>query len=302
MIPSGVSRMLASVRLTLFSSALFVVVACGEAPTDANPADTSQPQTAAPVPTTPTATPAAPPADAGASGEPVATEETVPEEVSEAEDAPVTSASTTANAPPLRLAAVEQRPAPRSAFKEGVHYRRLTPTQPTQVGVGQIEILEIFWYGCPHCFALDPKLEMWRKNAKAPYVEFRRVPATWNDISLFHARVFYAADLLDKLEELHTPIFREIHVNGNALNTMEKVKTFFTSQGVAAADFDRKLAALELERKIQNASLLARRYRVPGVPFFIVNGKYTADVQSAGGEDQLLLLIAELAAREHSGL
>jgi thiol:disulfide interchange protein DsbA len=170
------------------------------------------------------------------------------------------------------------------------------------VGVEQIEVVEIFWYGCPHCFALDPKLEIWRKNSKAPYVVFRRVPAVWNDITLFHARVFYAAELLDKLEELHTQIFREIHVNGNALNTMDRTKAFFTSQGVAAAEFDRKFAALELERKIQNAGLLARRYRVTGVPFFVVNGKYTADVQSAGGEDQLLLLIAELAAREHSGL
>jgi protein dithiol oxidoreductase (disulfide-forming) len=234
------------------------------------------------------------------------TETTPVEEVSEIEESAEAAAAPTASTPPLKLAsrAVEPKVPANSAFKEGIHYQRLVPTQPTSVSADQVEIAEVFWYGCPHCFQLDTKLEAWRageRGGKPPYVNFHRVPATWNDITVFHARVFYAAELLGKADQLHTPIFREIHVNGNALNTMDKVKAFFGSQGIATADFDRTFASFGLEAKVQNATVLMRRYKVPSVPFFVVNGKYTTSVTAAGGEDQLLQLLNELAAREQGG-
>jgi thiol:disulfide interchange protein DsbA len=80
---------------------------------------------------------------------------------------------------------------------------------------------------------------------------------------------------------------------------MDKAKAFFTANGVAQADFDKVFTSFALESKLQNANMLLRRYRVTGVPFFVVNGKFTTDVPSAGGEEQLLQLLNELAAREH---
>jgi thiol:disulfide interchange protein DsbA len=203
-----------------------------------------------------------------------------------------------------------------SPFKEGVHYRRLTPTQPTNAPPGQVEIVEIFSYGCPHCFALEPKLEGWRKeiatddNAahsdvhrsknKPSFVLFQRIPAVTNDAALVQARVFYTAELLGKLETLHSLIFREIQLNGNPLNSMDKAKAFFTANGVAQADFDKVFTSFALESKLQNANMLLRRYRVSSVPFFVVNGKFTTDISSAGGEEQLFQLLNELAVREHT--
>jgi thiol:disulfide interchange protein DsbA len=240
----------------------------------------------------------------GAAPSTTAEETTTPEQVSETGDGTESVGETPTTQPstaPLKLAAAPETKSMSYAFKEGVNYQVLAPTQPNHASPGQIEVVEVFWYGCPHCFALDPKLETWRRKGKPSYVAFQRIPATWNDATQFHGRVFYAAEQFGKLDELHPLIFREIHLNGNMLNTMDKCKAFFTAHGVSKADFDKVFASSGLESKLQNAALLNKRYRVQGVPFFVVNGKYTTDVASAGGEEQLLQLLNELAAREHAG-
>ena len=99
-------------------------------------------------------------------------------------------------------------------FQLGTHYQRLSPTQPTSSSPDQIEVAEIFWYGCPHCYTFDPYLESWKSDLSAN-VNFIRVPAVWNPLVELHARAYYTAQALGKGEEMHTPIFREIHVNGN---------------------------------------------------------------------------------------
>jgi len=273
--------------------------ACGG---EANQADTSaaaEPATAATAEESLPAQTEAPSADAATATE----QEAAPPQISETDDGSETvedpPASKTA-APVLKLASTakpEPTPPP-SAFKEGTHYQRLSPAQPTSAAPGQVEIIEFFWYGCPHCFSLDPKLEAWKAKEKPEYVAFRRVPIMWGPLHQFHARIFYAAEQLGKLEELHPLVFREIHVNGNPLNTMDKVKTFFTSHGVDQATFDQEFASMALEQKLRDANTLQYRYRVDGVPFFVVNGKFTTDVGTAGGEMQLLKLLNELAARE----
>ncbi|MBC7983629.1 MAG: DsbA family protein [Candidatus Obscuribacterales bacterium] len=218
-------------------------------------------------------------------------------QVSETSDGEEPDATPASAPPPLKLAAV---PAPvASRFKEGVHYQRLSPTQPTSVSPGSIEVVEVFWYGCPHCFQIDSKLEAWREKSKPSYVVFERIPATWNEITRFHGRLFYAAAALGKLEDLHPLIFREIHANNNPLNTVDQAKSLFTSRSVSASDFQKAFGSSATDSKLQRADLLGRRYRVQSVPYFVINGKYTADVESAGGESELLALLTDLAAREH---
>src|SRR5262249_12027145 len=138
-------------------------------------------------------------------------------------------------------------------FKEGANYVKLVPAQPTSVAPGKVEVVEIFWYGCPHCFALDPGVESWRTKSKPAYVEFLRIPAMWNDTTRLHARVFYTAELLGKLEELHSPIFREINVNTNPLNTVDKIGKFFRDHGVGTDDFQKAWASFAVESKLQKA-------------------------------------------------
>ena len=224
------------------------------------------------------------------------------ETVSETEDAQESAEPTPSGVQPtLKLAAAAGGAPTSEQFKEGTNYRKIVPAQPTAVTPGKVEVLEVFWYGCAHCFALDPALESWRNKGKAQYVEFVRIPAMWNDGTRMHARLFYTAEALGKLEALHTQLFREIHVNGDPLNTVEKMTAFFKKQGVSPDAFQKAFSSFAVESKLQRADFLNRRYRINSVPTFVVNGKYVTDVGQAGGEQQLFALIEELAAHEHGG-
>lgn len=184
---------------------------------------------------------------------------------------------------------------------EGTQYKLLKPPVPPEVAPGQVEVVEVFWYACGHCYLLEPKLEAWDKSGRPPYVKFVQMPATWNDTLKMHARVFYTAELLGKLPQLHAEIFREINVKGNRLDTPEKIEAFFTSHGVSKADFDKTFSSFAVESKLRRADDLNRRYKITGTPTFIVNGKYVTDVGMAGSEDKLFQVLNELAAREKQG-
>jgi thiol:disulfide interchange protein DsbA len=182
-------------------------------------------------------------------------------------------------------------------FELGVHYLRLSPTQPTSSNPDQVEVAEVFWYGCPHCYELDPLLERWRTQ-QPEYVSFLRVPAVWNPTLQIHARAFYAAEALGKGEEMHGEFFREIHERRNGLDTEAKLQEFFGRFGVDAAAFESAFDSFEVQAKLQRADELNRRYRIGSVPTIIVNGKYTTDGPSAGSYQDLLLLVDELTAAE----
>ena len=185
-------------------------------------------------------------------------------------------------------------------FKLGVHYLRLSPTQPTSSNPDQVEVCEVFWYGCPHCNAFDPMLEQWRKQ-QPDYVSFVRVHALWNPLLQIHARLFYTAQELGRGEELHTAIFREIHERGNALDTEEKIEEFFGRSGVDSTAFKTAWGSFAVQSKLQRADELNRRYRIGSVPTIVVNGKYTTDGPMAGSYEALLELVDELVAAEREG-
>ncbi len=124
-------------------------------------------------------------------------------------------ASSMAAATPAASAATASTP---TQWQEGVNYNRLVPAQPTAAAPGQVEVIEFFWYGCPHCYAIDPLVESWRK-AKPAYVSFSRVPVMWSEGHRSTARLYYTLESLGKLEQLHGEVFKEIHVNGDFLVT-----------------------------------------------------------------------------------
>jgi len=197
------------------------------------------------------------------------------------------------------LAAGEQSPTS-DKFRLGVEYARLSPTQPTSSPPDKVEVAEVFWYGCPHCFNFDSYIERWRPTI-AEYVTFVRVPAVWNPLLQFHARAFYTAEALGKGEEMHSEFFREIHERGNALDTEDKLVAFFGRFGVDAETFKSTFDSFAVHTKLQRADELSRRYRIGSVPTMIVNGKYTTDGGKAGSYEALLELVNELTAAEHSG-
>jgi thiol:disulfide interchange protein DsbA len=267
--------------------------------------DTSQPPAAQqqqPAPTTPaqSETIDAPDAEAVAAEE--ATETAAPPiaSISETDDETLDESDATIR-PAVRLGGTASTNPTSAKFKEGTNYVKLVPAQPTSVDPGQVEVVEVFWYGCGFCYALDPALESWQARNKPAYVEFVRVPAMWNETVRLHARVFYTAEMLGKLDELHTPIFREIHAKGNNLNSVDRITAFFREHGVSTDEFQKAFSSFAVESKLQRADLLNRRYRIDSVPAIIVNGKYKTDVGMAGSESQLFDLISELAASEHGG-
>jgi len=187
------------------------------------------------------------------------------------------------------------------------NYSTLVPAQPTSVSPDKVEVVEVFWYGCPHCFHLDPYLEGWRTKSKPAFVEFNRMPVMWpgNPVNRSHARLFFTLEALGKLN-LHDAVFREIHVNGNSLvdpsdpgRTEQMQKAFLVAHGVTAADFDKTYRSFSVEAKLQRAEQFTQRYQIVAVPTMVVAGKYLADVSTAGGEAELMSLLNDLAAAEH---
>lgn len=290
-----------NLRLLFGSALLLALVACGQkqAPSPAS-ADPSSPAAEVPAASQTEGAPASDqPTDASDEQAAAAPAENISETDDGAqENVPETTSSTVQ--PALKLGGGTSRPAT-SSFKEGANYSKVVPAQPTTVGPGQVEVVEVFWYGCGHCFALDPAIESWRKQGKPGYVQFVRIPAMWNDTTRMHARLFYTAEALGKLDELHSDIFREINVKGNGLNTVANITAFFRERGVSPDDFQKAFSSFAVENKLQRADFLNRRYRIESVPTVIVNGKYRTDVGMAGGEPQLFKLIGELSASEHGG-
>ena len=204
-------------------------------------------------------------------------------------------------APAPALVTDEAAGAPNTGrFRIGVDYQRLSPTQPTSSPPDQVEVAEVFWYGCPHCYHFDPTVEAWRAK-KPEYVSFVRIPAVWNPLLQFHARAFYTAEALGKGAEMHSEFFREIHERGNALDTEEKLQEFFGRFGVDAAAFKTAFDSFAVHAKLQRADELNRRYRIGGVPTLIVNGKYTTEDSQTAKQEDLLELVNLLAAAEHAG-
>jgi protein dithiol oxidoreductase (disulfide-forming) len=212
-------------------------------------------------------------------------------------------ASTVAAATPSASADVPAAP----AWAEGVNYTRIVPGQPTDVAAGQVEVLEFFWYACPHCNALDPQVEAYRKS-KPAYVSFSRVPVTWTDGHRSLARLYYTLQTLGKLDQLHSEVFKEIHTNGDQLvapdasNTdqSERIQAAWAQkEGIPESDFHKAYHSFPVDQAVIKADELVQRYRVDGVPTFVINGKYITDVRTAGSPERLMALVGDLAAQEH---
>jgi thiol:disulfide interchange protein DsbA len=193
---------------------------------------------------------------------------------------------------------------PAGKWVAGTNYKVLSPAQPTDVAPGKIEVIEFFWYGCPHCNVLDPYLENWRK-LKPPYIEFVRVPAMWGEVQRAHARLFYALKALGKLDDLHAKVFQKIHTDRDPLYaadddkaTLQDQLAFAKANGISESDYLSAYNSFSVQANLQKADDLARRERVESVPTIVINGKYVTDVGMAGGQDKLIQIINDLAGSE----
>jgi protein dithiol oxidoreductase (disulfide-forming) len=192
-------------------------------------------------------------------------------------------------------------------WQEGVNYTRIVPAQPTSVAAGQVEVLEFFWYACPHCYAIEPMVEKWNKT-KPAYISFSRVHVTWSEGHRSLARLYYTLESMGKLDQMHGEVFKAIHVSGNALvagnptdtNETERIQSLFVRKfGISEDDFRKAYHSFAVDTALQKADQLMERYRIDGVPTFVINGKFVADVRTADGAERLMSLVGDLAAQEH---
>jgi thiol:disulfide interchange protein DsbA len=193
---------------------------------------------------------------------------------------------------------------PAGQWVAGTNYKVIAPAQPTDASPGKVEVIEMFWYGCPHCFALDPIIESWRKN-KAPYIEFVRVPVMWGEAHRAHARLFYTLQALGKLEQLHAAVFNEIQNTGDSLyvpgdeqGTQRVQVQFARTHGVDPTEFLKAYSSFGVQTNLEKADELERRYKIDAVPTIVIDGKYETDVGQAGGQENLMQLINDLSASE----
>jgi thiol:disulfide interchange protein DsbA len=197
---------------------------------------------------------------------------------------------------------------PGGKWQAGVNYDPVVPAQPTSVSPGKVEVLEVFWLACPHCYALEPRIRSWLKS-KPGYVEFVRVPVIWQEVHRAHARLYYTLEALGR-DDLIGKAFDTIHqelenhqpplVGNSDEDTYRMQLQFAVQNGISPDDFSKAYNSFSVSSNLQRAEEITQRYHVQGVPFFVVNGKYGTDVAKAGSEPKLMELINDLTASEHA--
>jgi protein dithiol oxidoreductase (disulfide-forming) len=186
-------------------------------------------------------------------------------------------------------------------YKEGVDYKQL-PTQPTDTG-DKIEVLEFFWYGCPHCYHFEPYISAWNKS-KPANVEFIRIPAVFRPDWEVQARTYYALSNMGVIEELHGKIFDAIHKDKKPLNTKEALTDFVVANGVDRKKFEEEYSSFAVDSMVRKNKKKQSAYKIEGVPSIAVNGKYLTSGSMSGSYDNLIKILnylIEAESKQNSG-
>ena len=171
-------------------------------------------------------------------------------------------------------------------FIEDIHYELLDEIQPVQTG-NKIEVVELFWYRCPHCYRLEPYLVEWQSNMP-DNVEYVPIPAILNPNWEFHARAFYTFQALGVLDPLHALLFDALHQKRLDINTLDALAEWAETNGVSGADIHKTFNSFAVENKINFANVISRKYGITGVPAIIIDGRYRTSVSLVGGHDKLI--------------
>jgi protein dithiol oxidoreductase (disulfide-forming) len=289
-------------RRLLFLAALTALGACSRNPSGPAP----QPPAA---PTAPAATtqPSPPPPPSSAPSPPAPSAQSEIQQATASQESAGEDARQAKSDTSLEKMTSLPSQAPDGKWKAGINYDVLVPARPTSVAPGKVEVLEIFWLGCPHCYDFEPLLKGWLKS-KPNYVEFVRAHVIWQQVHRWHARLYYTIEALGR-PGLFEKAFEAIHqlqkrgepgLVGNSDDESFRVQQSWAVQnGVSAEEFAQAYNSFGVNMQMQRAEELTQRYQVQGVPFIAVNGKYTTDIGKAGGEAKLIELINDLVAAEH---
>ena len=175
-------------------------------------------------------------------------------------------------------------------------YETISPAQPTQ-NPDKVEVIEFFWYGCPHCYAFEPLLEKWAKNLPKN-VEFIRQPAAFNETWSKHAKAYFTAEALGVVDKVHADFFDAIQNKKQDLDTEASLAKFFAEHGINETQFHETYNSFIVDTKMRQAPLLAAKYGITGVPALIVNGRYRINGTLAGSHENMIVVLNKLIAQE----
>jgi protein dithiol oxidoreductase (disulfide-forming) len=181
------------------------------------------------------------------------------------------------------------------AYREGSDYLVLDKPAPTEAPAGKVEVVEFFWYGCPHCNSFEPQLDAWLKTAPKT-VAFRRVPVSFRPDFEPHQRLYYVLEATGKVEELHKKVFYTIHVEKQPLNSAPAVTAWAEKQGIDKAKFTEMYNSFSVSTKVRKATQLQDSYKVDGVPALGVAGRYYTSSEQAKTMERALLITNHLVA------
>lgn len=179
---------------------------------------------------------------------------------------------------------------------ESVGYETLTPVQPTQ-NPDKIEVIEFFWYGCPHCYSLEPAMEKWLKT-KPDNVEFIRQPAVFSSLWGKHAKAYIVAEALGVVDKVHADFFDAIQNKKQKLTSEDQLAEFFVAHGVEESLFRSTFNSFLVDAKVRQAKAMAPRYGITGVPAIIINGKYKTSGPLAGSQEKMIEVLDLLIKQE----
>ncbi len=175
-------------------------------------------------------------------------------------------------------------------FKEGLHYHRIVPQQATQAPKGKIEVVEMFFYGCPHCYEIEAKIDRWAEDHQED-IHLRRMPAIVGPSWITQAKAYYIAEELGVLDKFHKAFFESIHKQGQQYYNDYALMKFFLELGVTADAFNQVNNSPSLTEKLSQARIMTVKYGLRGVPAIVVNGKYkTAPFYTRNLEDMFSVL------------
>lgn len=173
-------------------------------------------------------------------------------------------------------------------------------SNPVPVAVpGKIEVVELFWYGCPHCYKFEPVINPWVEKLPSD-VNFKRIPAMFGGPWDAHGQMFLTLESMGVEHKVHSAVFKAIQEEHKKLTSPDEMAEFLATQGVDKDKFLATFNSFAIKGQVNQARELAKKYEITGVPTMVVNGKYRFDIGSAGGAEQALQLADKLVDKERA--
>ena len=179
--------------------------------------------------------------------------------------------------------------------QQAFQYGELSPPQPVEAKEGKIEVVEFFWYGCPHCYRLEPYIEAWLKKLP-PDVEFRRIPAVFNQRWAHDAAIYYTLEAMGLVEKLHRPLFDAIHNDSLRTDNEAAMTQWLQKRGVDPKKFMDTMKSFGVQSKTRRAAQQSVAYKIDGTPAMAVHGRYTVSADQGRSQQGMLEAVDNLVA------